>query len=92
MGFGSPIHWIILGIIAIVLFGGGRFPQMMGDVAKGLKSFKKGMSDEEEEQQRASQAPAAPPQRPAQLQQQAPIEPNADHNLQPMRDDRPSQP
>jgi sec-independent protein translocase protein TatA len=48
MGFGSPIHWIILGIIAIVLFGGGRFPQMMGDVAKGLKSFKKGMSEEEE--------------------------------------------
>jgi sec-independent protein translocase protein TatA len=92
MGFGSPIHWIILGIIAIVLFGGGRFPQMMGDVAKGLKSFKKGMSDEEEEQQRAaSQTPPATPQRPAQLQQQAPIEPNADHNLQPMHDDRPRQ-
>lgn len=93
MGFGSPIHWIILGIIAIALFGGGRFPQMMGDVAKGLKSFKKGMSEEEEEQNRSAATTApVPPQRPAQLQQQAPIEPNADHNLQPMHDDRPHQP
>jgi sec-independent protein translocase protein TatA len=81
MGFGSPIHWIILGIIAIVLFGGGRFPSMMGDVAKGLKSFKKGMSDEDDE------APAAPP--PVRLQAQPPLEPNTDRDLQPMRDDRP---
>jgi sec-independent protein translocase protein TatA len=79
MGFGSPIHWIILGIIAIVLFGGGRFPSMMGDVAKGLKSFKKGMSDEDEEQ-------AKPAQR---LQAQPPLEPNADQHLQPMPEDRP---
>lgn len=89
MGFGSPIHWIILGIIAIVLFGGGRFPSMMGDVAKGLKSFKKGMSDEDEENR---PAPPASPQPAPRLQQQQPIEPNADHDLQPMRDDRPSQP
>lgn len=80
MGFGSPIHWIILGIIAIVLFGGGRFPSMMGDVARGLKSFKKGMSDEDEDQA-AKPAPR--------LQAQTPLEPNADHNLQPMPEDRP---
>jgi sec-independent protein translocase protein TatA len=37
------------------LFGKGRFSDMMGDVAKGIKSFKKGMSEEDE-------APKAPPQ------------------------------
>ncbi|HEY0271218.1 MAG TPA: twin-arginine translocase TatA/TatE family subunit [Sphingomonas sp.] len=80
MGFGSPIHWIILGIIAIALFGGGRFPSMMSDVAKGLKSFKKGMADEDED----APKPAA-----ARLQAQPPLEPNTDRDLQPMRDDRP---
>ncbi|MGN6122291.1 MAG: Sec-independent protein translocase subunit TatA [Sphingomonas oligoaromativorans] len=79
MGFGSPIHWIILGIIAIVLFGGGRFPSMMGDVAKGLKSFKKGMADEDDDQPKPAQR----------LQAQAPLEPNADRDLQPMPEDRP---
>ena len=48
MGFGSPIHWIILGIIAILVLGGGRFSNMMGDVAKGIKQFKKGMAEEDE--------------------------------------------
>jgi len=48
MGFGSPIHWIILGIIAILVLGGGRFSNMMGDVAKGIKQFKKGMSEEDD--------------------------------------------
>jgi sec-independent protein translocase protein TatA len=83
MGFGSPIHWIILGIIAIVVFGGGRFPSMMGDVAKGLKSFKKGMADDDEDL-------AKPPVQPAvRLQAQPPLDPPADRDLQPMRDDRP---
>jgi sec-independent protein translocase protein TatA len=81
MGFGSPIHWIILGIVAIVLFGGGRFPSMMSDVAKGIKSFKKGMTDEDEDQPKPAPSPR--------LQQQPPIEPNPAHDLQPMKDDRP---
>jgi sec-independent protein translocase protein TatA len=48
MGFGSPIHWVILGVIAILVLGGGRFSSMMGDVAKGIKQFKKGMSEGDE--------------------------------------------
>ena len=47
MGFGSPIHWLIFGVIAILILGGGRFSNMMGDVAKGIKAFKKGMADED---------------------------------------------
>lgn len=48
MGGLSLWHWLIVGIIVLLLFGKGRFSDMMGDVAKGLKSFKKGMTDEEE--------------------------------------------
>lgn len=49
MGSFSFWHILILAIIILLLFGGNRFSAMMGDVAKGLKSFKKGMADEEEE-------------------------------------------
>ena len=44
MGGFSLWHWLIVGIIILLLFGKGRFSDMMGDVAKGLKSFKKGMT------------------------------------------------
>nr|WP_294851398.1 twin-arginine translocase TatA/TatE family subunit [uncultured Sphingomonas sp.] len=47
MGGFSLIHWIILGVLLLLLFGGNRFSNMMGDVAKGLKSFKEGLADED---------------------------------------------
>ncbi|MFM9976747.1 MAG: twin-arginine translocase TatA/TatE family subunit [Sphingomonadaceae bacterium] len=47
MGGLSIWHWLVVGIIVLLLFGKGRFSDMMGDVAKGLKSFKKGMSEDE---------------------------------------------
>ena len=48
MGGFSLWHWLIVGIIILLLFGKGRFSDMMGDVAKGLKSFKKGISEDDE--------------------------------------------
>ncbi|HEX8449154.1 MAG TPA: twin-arginine translocase TatA/TatE family subunit [Allosphingosinicella sp.] len=48
MGGLSIWHWLVVGVIILLLFGKGRFSDMMGDVAKGLKSFKKGMSEEDE--------------------------------------------
>ena len=56
MGGFSLWHWLIVGIIILLLFGKGRFSDMMGDVAKGLKSFKKGMSEDDDK-------PAEPPRR-----------------------------
>ena len=47
MGSFSIWHWLVVGILVLLLFGKGRFSDMMGDVAKGIKSFKKGMADEE---------------------------------------------
>ena len=51
MGSFSLIHWIILGIVILLLFGGNRFSAMMKDVAHGLKSFKQGLSEEDEKKQ-----------------------------------------
>ncbi|MDE0877572.1 MAG: Sec-independent protein translocase subunit TatA [Sphingomonas bacterium] len=48
MGGFSPIHLLVLAVVAILLLGGGRFSSLMGDVAKGVKNFKKGMSEEDE--------------------------------------------
>ena len=42
MGGFSLWHILIFAVIVLLLFGGNRFSAMMGDVAKGLKSFKQG--------------------------------------------------
>jgi sec-independent protein translocase protein TatA len=39
---------LIVVLIVVVLFGAGRIPRLMGDMAKGIKSFKAGMKDEDE--------------------------------------------
>ena len=83
MGMGSWIHWALLALVVLLLFGKGRFSDLMGDVAKGIKSFKKGMAEEDEPAQ------SAPPRPSARLQQQPPLDPNPDPKLQPMQDDRP---
>ncbi|WP_430386522.1 twin-arginine translocase TatA/TatE family subunit [Blastomonas fulva] len=48
MGSFSLMHWVIVLIIIVLLFGGGRISSIMGDVAKGIKSFKKGIAEDEE--------------------------------------------
>lgn len=47
MGGVSIWHWIVVGIIVMLLFGRGKVSELMGDVAKGIKSFKKGMADDD---------------------------------------------
>ena len=47
MGSFSMWHWLIVLVIVLLLFGRGKIPELMGDVAKGIKSFKKGMAEEE---------------------------------------------
>jgi sec-independent protein translocase protein TatA len=47
MGGFSWWHWVILLVVVLVLFGGkGKVSDLMGDVAKGIKSFKKGLADD----------------------------------------------
>lgn len=49
MGSFSALHWIVVVLVIVLLFGGGRISGLMGDVAKGIKSFKKGMADDEDD-------------------------------------------
>lgn len=54
MGSFSIWHWMIVLAVALLLFGGkGKISNLMGDVAQGVKAFKKGLADDE--------APAAKP-------------------------------
>jgi sec-independent protein translocase protein TatA len=44
----SAQHLLLLLVIALLLFGRGKISELMGDVAKGIKSFKKGMAEDDE--------------------------------------------
>jgi sec-independent protein translocase protein TatA len=52
MGGLSIWHILILAVLLLLLFGGNRFSAMMGDVARGLKSFNQGMADEDDDKYR----------------------------------------
>lgn len=58
MGSLSVWHWLIFLVVALLFFGGGgKISAIMGDFAKGIKSFKKGMQDDEAD----AKPPAASP-------------------------------
>ncbi len=65
MGSFSLVHWMILLVVVVLIFGAGRLPHAMGDLAKGIKAFKAGMRDEEKDAA-ASVAPSTIAQTPAQ--------------------------
>ena len=64
MGSFSAVHWIVIAIVILVLFGGTKLSQTMGDFGKGVREFRKGMKEDDDEQERkmASKRPEiAPP-------------------------------
>ena len=62
MGSFSIWHWLVVLAVVVVLFGGaGKISGLMGDFAKGIKSFKKNIKDDEADASMEAQAPAAPP-------------------------------
>lgn len=46
MGSLSIWHWVIVLVVVLLLFGKNKIPGLMGDVAKGINAFKKGLKDE----------------------------------------------
>ena len=48
MGSLSIWHWIVVIAVVLLLFGRGKISELMGDVAQGIKAFKKGMSEDDE--------------------------------------------
>ena len=68
MGSFSIWHWLIVLVVVLLVFGRGKIPELMGDMAKGIKSFKKGMTDDDAEdprtvEHRADEAIKSPKQK-----------------------------
>ncbi len=65
MGSFSIWHWLIVLVIVLLLFGAGKIPKLMGDMAKGVKAFKEGlkdMNDESKAEATRTEPPPPPPQ------------------------------
>ena len=63
MGSLSIWHWLIVLAVVLILFGGGgKISKLMGDFGKGLRSFKKGLNENEGAANKDGQPPAASPQ------------------------------
>ena len=57
MGSFSIWHWIVVIAVVLLLFGRGKISDLMGDVAQGIKAFKKGMQDDD----KTAEKPGAEP-------------------------------
>ena len=57
MGSLSIWHWMVVIVVVLLLFGRGKISELMGDMAQGIKAFKKGMADDEKT---AAAEPAKP--------------------------------
>ena len=51
MGTFSMWHWMVVLAVILIVFGAGKLPTVMGDLAKGIKNFKAGMKDDDEKAQ-----------------------------------------
>lgn len=40
-------HWLVVLVVILIVFGAGKLPNVMGDLAKGIKNFKAGIKDED---------------------------------------------
>jgi sec-independent protein translocase protein TatA len=91
MGGLSIWHILILAILLLLVFGGNRFSSMMGDVAKGIKSFKQGMADDEEESRRRydEQRRNEPPRQLPRDQEPIDVTPRREESAPPPRDNEP---
>jgi sec-independent protein translocase protein TatA len=53
---------VLILLIVLILFGAGKLPKVMGDVAKGVKNFKSGMKDDDEEDKKVLSSDAGEPE------------------------------
>ena len=54
MGSFSIWHWMVVLLVVLLLFGSGKVSNLMGDFAKGIKSFKKNMAEDTDASMEAS--------------------------------------
>ena len=56
MGAFSIWHVLVILLVVLILFGAGKLPHVMGDLAKGLKNFKQGMKEDESKSEKDTAA------------------------------------
>jgi sec-independent protein translocase protein TatA len=82
---------VLILLIVLIIFGAGKLPKVMGDVAKGVKSFKSGLKDDEEETPpeapRAVHTYTTPPATPAATQTIPAGSPTVDHTTTVKKDE-----
>ena len=59
----SLSHLLLVLVVVLIVFGAGRLPQVMADLAKGLKAFKAGLGEEPADKKPDQPAPKTPPKR-----------------------------
>jgi len=57
MGSFSIWHWLVVLLVVLLLFGGGKVSSLMGDFAKGIKSFKKNMAEDDASMEESADKP-----------------------------------
>ena len=50
----GPIQLLLILIVILVVFGAGKLPRVMGDLGKGIKNFKKGLSEDDDSSDKGS--------------------------------------
>lgn len=58
----SLTHWLVVAVLVMLLFGRGKISELMGDMAKGIKSFKKGLAEDDDVADTMSQSNTRPVQ------------------------------
>lgn len=61
MGEMSPIHWLIVLAVIVLLFGGKKIPEVMRGLGEGIRSFQEGRHGSNTQQPPAPPAPTAAP-------------------------------
>lgn len=57
MGSFSFWHWLIVLLVILIIFGAGKLPKVAGDLASGIKNFRKGMAEPGDETKDKTDAP-----------------------------------
>jgi sec-independent protein translocase protein TatA len=81
MGSFSLWHWLVVIILVLLLFGRGRISEMMGDIGKGLKSFKQGIAEDDTPAAKPTEQRRLPPDQPIDVTPEA--RPTADPTVPP---------
>ena len=60
-----PLHWLIILVVVLILFGGRKIPELMRGLGEGVRGFREGMSGSHSQATTPPAAPSAPAEKPS---------------------------